>query len=197
MSEGDLEKKAAVETDELLLDLIREGDQLALSRLYDRKSGIIYSMAYGLLGNKHDAEEITEEVFLKIWENAEKFDRARGSVAAWITIIARRLAIDRTRSKQYRSRTREVSIEAVDAGGKLGDKHQESESRMIMAVEAGNISNALDQLNDTHREVIRLSYFEGLSHSKISERLDTPLGTVKTRIRDAVVQLRQILSVEA
>lgn len=197
MSESDLEKKVSVLTDELLLDLIREGDEIALSRLYDRKSGIVYSLAYSMLGNKHDAEEVTEEVFLKIWEKAGSFERARGSVAAWITIMARRLAIDKTRSKQYRSRRREVSIEAVDAGGKLGDKHQESESRMIMAVETGRISNALNKLNDSHREVIQLSYFEGLSHSKISERLDTPLGTVKTRIREAVIQLRQLLSVEA
>ena len=196
MSESDLGRKVSGETDEILLGLISDGDELALSRLYDRKSGIVYSLAYNMLGNKHDAEEVTGEVFMKIWEKAGSFDRTRGSVAAWIAVMARRLAIDRTRSKQYRSRGREVPIEPVDAGGKLGDKHGESESRIVMSIEAGKISNALNRLSDAYREVIQLSYFEGLSHSKISERLDTPLGTVKTRIREAVIQLRQLLSIE-
>ena len=153
-------------------------------------------MAYNMLGNKHDAEEVTEEVFLKIWEKAGSFEKSRGSVAAWIAVMARHLAIDKSRSRQYRSRSREVPIEPVDAGGNLGEKHFESESKIVMAVEAGKLTSALNKLSESYREVIRLSYFEGLSHSKISERLDTPLGTVKTRIREAVIQLRQLLSVE-
>jgi RNA polymerase sigma-70 factor (ECF subfamily) len=133
---------------------------------------------------------------LKIWEKAASFDVSRGSAQAWVTIMTRRLAIDKTRSKQYKMRGREASLETADAGGMLGEGHEDGERKIMMAAEAETISKALGQLDDSHREVIRLSYYEGLSHSKIAERLESPLGTVKTRIREAVIQLRRILSVE-
>jgi len=194
---GDLDvKKSSLQADELLLGLIKKRDEHALSAFYDRKSGLVFSLAYSMLGNKSDAEEVTEEVFLKIWEKAETFDNARGSAQAWLTIMTRRLAIDKSRSKQYKMRSREASLETADAGGKLGEGHEDDERKIMMAAEAGRISKALGQLDDSLREVIQLSYYEGLSHSKIAERLESPLGTVKTRIREAVIQLRRILSVE-
>jgi len=194
---GDLKvKKSSLEADELLIGLIKKRDEHALSVFYDRRSGLVYSLAYSMLGDKSDAEEVTEEVFLRIWEKAESFDNSRGSALAWLTVMTRRLAIDKTRSKQYKMRSREASLETADAGGKLGEGHQEGERKIVMAAEATRISKALGQLDDSHREVIQLSYYEGLSHSKIAERLDSPLGTVKTRIREAVIQLRRILSVE-
>jgi RNA polymerase sigma-70 factor (ECF subfamily) len=194
---GELDvRKSSLEADELLLGLIRKKDEHALSVFYDRRSGLVYSLAYSMLGDKSDAEEVTEEVFLKIWEKAESFDNSRGSALAWVTVMTRRLAIDKTRSKQYKMRSREASLEMADASGKLGEGHEEGERKIVMAAEATRISKALGQLDDSLREVIQLSYYEGLSHSKIAERLDSPLGTVKTRIREAVIQLRRILSVE-
>lgn len=196
MGELDLKKAASNEADELLLGLIKKRDEHALSVFYDRKSGFVYSLVYSMLGDKSDAEEVTEEVFLKIWQKAESFDNTRGNAQAWLTIMTRRLAIDKTRSKQYKMRSREASLESADAGGKLGEGHGEGERKIVMAAEANKISKALGQLDESYREVIQLSYYEGLSHSKIAERLDSPLGTVKTRIREAVIQLRRILSVE-
>lgn len=194
---GELDvRKSSFEADELLLGLIKKRDEHALSVFYDRRSGLVYSLAYSMLGDKSDAEEVTEEVFLKVWEKADVFDNSKGSALAWLTVMTRRLAIDRTRSKQYKMRSREALLETADAGGKLGVGHEEGERKIVMAAEAGRISKALGQLDESHREVIQLSYYEGLSHSKIAERLDSPLGTVKTRIREAVIQLRRILSVE-
>lgn len=191
-----MERKVSNETDELLLGLIREGDEIALSRLYDRKSRFVFSLAYNLLGNKDDAEEITEEVFFRLWEKADSFDKSRGSVLAWLAIITRRLAIDKTRSRQFKSRSKEVSLEAVDAASNLGDRHEKGARNIESMVDTDRISEALNQLSNTQREMIKLSYYEGLSHSKIADRLDAPLGTVKTRIREAVIQLRRILGVE-
>jgi RNA polymerase sigma-70 factor (ECF subfamily) len=181
--------------DDLLLSLIGEGDEAALARLYKHKSRFVYSLALNILRNDNDAEEITEEVFLRIWQNAGSFDSSRGSVMAWMTTIARRLAIDRTRSKYYRGRMREVELEsgsADDGGEALVGATADS---VAVRAEAREVEEALNQLGESHREVIRLSYYEGMSHSMIAESLKTPLGTVKSRIREAVAQLRSILDV--
>jgi len=183
--------------DEVLLDLIKEGDEAAMSMFYKRKSRLVYSLALNIVREVADAEEITGDVFLKIWQNAGGFDRSRGSVMAWITTIARRQAIDKTRSKGFKGRTMEQSLEAVGNGGDgyLADDARRSDA--ASGLQNREIEDALGQLNETHRELIRLSYYQGLSHSMIAEALNTPLGTVKTRIREAVSQLRGILNVRA
>jgi RNA polymerase sigma-70 factor (ECF subfamily) len=106
------------------------------------------------------------------------------------------MAIDKTRSKQYKGRLKEVTLDkvlAVDGNGSLSTT---AGTDPDAGAEARRVKEALDQLGDSHRQLILLSYYEGLSHSKIAERLDTPLGTVKSRIREAVIQLRRILDVK-
>ena len=177
-------------SDEKLLKLIAERDEAALSKLYDLKSGFVYSLALRMVKNKLDAEEITGEVFFRIWEKAGNFDIARGNVMAWLTTITRRLTIDKIRSKQFKSSEREISIEttgAVNIGG--------SDDGYNFIINE-QVNKALNNLDESHREVLRLSYYEGLSHSKIADHTSLPLGTVKTRIRDAVRQLREVLLVE-
>jgi RNA polymerase sigma-70 factor (ECF subfamily) len=182
--------------DDVLLSLIGEGDEAALARLYREKSRFLYSLVFSIVKNSADAEEVIEEVFLKIWQNAGSYDGSRGSVMAWLTTITRRQAIDRTRSKQYRSRMKEVDLEAgaVDGDGEamVGADADTTSS----GAEAREVAEAIDRLGDSHRQLIRLSYFEGLSHSMIAESLDMPLGTVKTRLREAVIQLRNMFEVK-
>jgi RNA polymerase sigma-70 factor (ECF subfamily) len=198
MSKSEKERMISNEADVVLMDLIREKDEPALSKLYDRRSGFVYSLAYSIVGNRSDAEEITEEVFFRVWQKAASFDKSRGSVMAWMAIIARRLAIDKTRSGQFKSRTKEVSINAATSSDNNPVIAGKGDTASIeAAADAGALSDALGQLRDDYSQVVRLSYYEGLSHSKIAERLNTPLGTVKTRIREAVIQLRQILGLEA
>jgi RNA polymerase sigma-70 factor (ECF subfamily) len=182
--------------DDVLLDLISEGDEAALARLYRSKSRMVYSLALNIVKDPSDAEEVTEEVFYRIWKSAGEFDRARGSVMAWMTTIARRMAIDRTRSKQYKGRMREVTFDKEVAGNQGESVSADDGIDPAAGAEARQVKEALDKLGDHHREVVVMSYFDGLSHSMIAERLNTPLGTVKTRIREAVIKLRRILDVQ-
>lgn len=182
--------------DDVLLDLIKEGDEAALAKLYRSRCRMVYSLALSVVRDPSDAEEVTEEVFYRIWKNAGEFDRARGSVLAWITTIARRMAIDRTRSKLYKGRMREVVFNKEVTGDGMESLAVDGGPDPAAGAEARQVKNALDQLGDSHREVLVLSYYDGLSHSMIAERLNTPLGTVKTRIREAVIKLRRIMDVQ-
>ena len=173
-----------------LLDSITAGDQAALALLYDRWGRMVYSLSLSIVRDTSDAEEVTQDVFLRIWNNAEHFDLELGSVAGWLSVITRRLAIDRTRSRMYRASTREVKPDS--------DTEYGSATSAVVSerVEGREVLEALGQLENRHREIIHLSYFEGLSHSRIADRLSMPLGTVKTRLREAINHLRTIMKVE-
>ncbi len=187
------ESKVTMGADEVLLRLLREQNEAALALLYDNRSRLVYSLALSIVGNVSDAEEVTQEVFFRVWQKADTYDVARGSALAWITTMTRRLAIDRTRSKHYKSRGREISLDVS------GDRHVHGgvvgSARLLDDLQARQVVKALDQLDGHHREVIQLSYFEGLSHARIADHLDTPLGTVKSRLREAVSHLRKILDI--
>jgi RNA polymerase sigma-70 factor (ECF subfamily) len=159
--------------------------------LYERRSSVMYSLVMSIVHNETDAEEVTQEAFIKIWKAAGSFDSVRGSALAWITTMTRRLAIDRTRSKHYKSDKKKAVLDDIEEWSLVSRDGSPS-----AGVEAREVHEALAQLDDKHRKVIRLSYFEGMSHSQISERLDTPIGTVKSRIREAVVKLRRLMSAE-
>jgi RNA polymerase sigma-70 factor (ECF subfamily) len=179
-----------VESDDLLVRLISEKDESALSLFYDRKSRFVYSLVLNIVKNKLDAEELTEEVFFRVWDNAESYNLNRGSVMAWLTTITRRIAIDRIRSKRYKSSGREISIDI------LNDKSSNAPDHGEQFAISSDVTKALNQLDTIHRDIIKLSYYEGLSHSMIADKTNTPLGTVKSRIREAFKQLREILAIE-
>ncbi len=176
--------------DASLLRRMRDRDEAALSEFYDAWADFVYSVARSILRNDGDAEEVTQEVFFRAWERAGSYDPARGSPAAWITTMTRRLAIDRTRSRTYRARGREAPIDAVPAVATAGG------NTAALSAEAGQVLEALERLDEPYRELIRLSYYEGLSHSGIASRLGMPLGTVKSRLREGVVQLRRLLDIK-
>ena len=100
------------ESDELLISLITNGDEQALALLYERKCRLVYSLVYSLVNDISDAEEITQEVFLKVWSKADSFESAKGSVVSWIVTITRRKAIDRLKSKPFKKRSKEVVFSA-------------------------------------------------------------------------------------
>ncbi len=177
--------------DTVLLRRIRDRDEGALSELYERHATFVYSLARSVLRNDGDAEDIVQEVFFRVWERADAFDAARGSPAAWLTTLTRRLAIDRTRSRSFRARGREAPLEAV-----AGTASSTGGEDVAMSAEANEVLAALEQLEPVYRDVIRLSYYEGLSHSGIATKLGTPLGTVKSRLREGVTQLRRILAIK-
>jgi RNA polymerase sigma-70 factor (ECF subfamily) len=176
--------------DTALLRRIRERDEAALSEFYDRHATFVYSLARSVVRDDGDAEDITQEVFFRVWERADAFDPSRGSPAAWLTTLTRRLAIDKTRSRSFRARGREAPLEAVVGSASSAGNDA------LMSAEANEVLAALEQLEPAQREVIRLSYYEGLSHSNIATKLGTPLGTVKSRLREGVTQLRRILAIK-
>ena len=176
--------------DAALIHRMRDRDETALSALYDAYAGFVYSLARSIVRNDADAEDITQEVFFRVWERAGTFDSSRGSPAAWITTLARRLAIDKTRSRTFKARGRESSIETLSSGVAVDG------SAVVLSAEANEVLESLKRLETPYREVIRLSYYEGLSHSAIASRLGVPLGTVKSRLREGVVQLRKLLDIK-
>jgi len=187
---------ASQEQDSLLVRLIQQKDESALSLLYDGKGRLVYSLAYNIVKNDMDAEEVTQEVFVRIWEKAATFDPERGSLQAWITTMTRRLAIDKTRSRLYKARGREMSIDASEPDAPSFDLPGRGQKDLEVGVQAREVMDALQQLDVQYREVIKLSYYEGLSHARIAERLEMPLGTVKSRLREAVAQLRRELNIK-
>lgn len=162
-----------------LLDRLAAGDHAALGEVYDRYAGLVNGLALRILRNTAEAEEVIQEVFLQIWRQAVRFDPARGSAEAWICTIARTRALDRLRRRTSR---REESVEAIPGA-----------SDTPKTVEAIAVHKALDTLSADQRTALELAYFEGLTQSEIAARLGEPLGTVKTRIRTAMIRLRDVL----
>ena len=189
----------SADVDELLLRLTQRQDETSLEVLYERYGVPIYSAVLRIVGNVSDAEEVTHEVFLKIWNKAGSFDRAKGTVRSWLMTMARRQAIDRTRSKRFKARNREVNLATTPMEARGANSHDLSSgsSPAVRNEEKVMVKEALGQLDETYREVVELSFFEGLSHSKIAARLDAPLGSVKTKLRKAMNELRILIDTES
>ena len=171
------------------LSRIAEGDQEALKRLYDESSSLVYSLARRILSDEADAEEVTVDVFAQVWRTARTFEARRGSAASWLGTLARSRAIDRLRAHGTR-RKKETplnSAQSLRAAANLPDEES------ILAQERGLVRKALALLSPEQREAIELAYFGGLSHAELAARLRAPLGTVKTRIRLAMMKLRESL----
>ena len=184
----------AAQKDMRLFERIRQGDQRALADIYDHRSSLVYSLVISIVGNVADAEEVTQEVFLRVWRKAELFDPKRGAALAWIVTMTRRLAIDRTRSKGYKSQSRNVELSVqVDEAVSSRD-YSNPTDEMLLRLQSGEVKSALANLNEKHFEVINLSYYKNMSHSEIAAQLESPLGTVKSRLREAVNHLRNSLN---
>jgi RNA polymerase sigma-70 factor (ECF subfamily) len=175
-----------VDTPELVLAL-RQGEEQALSQLYDRYGGAVYNLAYRITHDAGSAEEICLDAFLHVWRQAARFDQNHGSVSSWLFTVARSRAIDRVRAAGAAKRT-EVEdgapMSAVEQPDELADLAQR---RQIVRA-------AMAELPGPQRKALELAYYEGLSHSQIAARLGEPLGTVKTRIRQAMTALRRVLT---
>lgn len=169
-----------------LLRRISQGDESALGALYDRFGATVYALALRIVGQQVDAEEVAMEAFAQVWRDAGKFDASRGSVAAWLCVIARSRALDLIRSHSRRQRLNEsVSREPVEASMGATDVLDEERRQAV--------STALAELPEAQREAIELAYYKGLSQSEIAERLQQPLGTIKTRMRAGMLKLKETL----
>jgi RNA polymerase sigma-70 factor (ECF subfamily) len=164
---------------EMLLREIAQGDRQALGDFYDLFAGLVNGLALRILRDVSDAEDVVQEVFVQVWRQAERFDPSRGAPEAWLCTMARTRALDRLRRRTSRREDRgDPPVVAVAA-----PKTEESIS----------VRRALDDLSPDQRRALELAYYEGLTQSEIAKQLGEPLGTIKTRIRTAMIRLRESL----
>ncbi|MET0698016.1 MAG: ECF RNA polymerase sigma factor SigK [Acidimicrobiia bacterium] len=168
-----------------LMTRVAHGDTEAFSDLYDQTSSMIYGLALRVVRSEALAEEVTQEVYLQVWRQASGFDAQRGSVKSWMATMAHRRAVDVVRRSQS-ARDRELK---VPADGPVADVAEMA----ILGDERDRVRDALSSLTDLQFQVIEMAYFGGLTYREVAERLDTPLATVKTRIRDGLTRLRSAL----
>jgi RNA polymerase sigma-70 factor, ECF subfamily len=173
-----------------LLERVARGDRIAFAQLYDRVSGALYGLIRQVLRDPAQSEEVTQEVLLEIWRTAPRFDANRGSAKAWMMTMAHRRAVDRVRSEQA-SRDRDDKVGARETQRDFDVVAEAVETRL----EQQQVRRALDQLTDLQREAVELAYYGGHTYREVAELLDTPLGTVKTRLRDGLIRLRDTLGV--
>jgi RNA polymerase sigma factor (sigma-70 family) len=170
-----------------LLVRIGEQDERAIEALYERYSGPLYSLAYRVTGADRFAQDVVQEVFVTVWKNAARYDPARGSLSSWLFALARHKAIDLVRKEaNVRRHTAEVDPELEEAAD---DVDQEAWLR----VRRDTVRAAMTGLPDAQRTALELAFFGGLTHVEVSEALGIPLGTAKTRIRTALLRLRDSL----
>lgn len=178
------------QADQASLARIARGDQAAFAELYDRHARLVYSLALRILQDGADAEDIVQDVFAQVWAQAARYDASRGAVAAWMLTLTRSRAIDKLRAKRVRP---EAAADA-SAAESVVDFAAAQDLELLSAEQVTRLQRALKELPDAQRTALELAYYEGLTHVEVAARLNEPLGTVKTRIRQAVMKLREALA---
>lgn len=169
-------------------------DADALAEIYDRHSRAVYSLALRIVGEQAEAEDVVQEVFSQAWGQASKYTPDRGPVVAWLLTMTRSRAIDRVRAR--RARPDGEIADPLQLSG-LTDSAQLQDLTLLTREQVGFLRGALERLPALQRIAIEMAYFEGLTQSEIAARLDEPLGTVKTRVRLALLKLREALTESA
>ena len=176
-----------------LIERLQARDPAALSALYARYASIVYTLALRITGNQGEAEEVVVDSFWQVWQQADRYDPRRGQLGAWIFTIARSRALDRVRALR-RSPLAQPDERAETQAAQRAADERNPEHDAWLAEQSSLVRAALAELAPAQREAIELAYYHGLSHTEIAERLDEPLGTVKTRIRLGLMKLREKLA---
>lgn len=175
-----------------LLARVASGDQGAFAALYDLLSARVFGLILRIVVNRAQSEEVLQEVFFEIWQSAARFAPNKGQGRSWILTIAHRRAVDRVRASQS-STDRDVRVGMRD----IEVAHDSVAEQVQLSIEGERVGRALTQLPEAQREAIVLAYYGGYSQSEISVLTGTPLGTIKTRMRDGMSRLRTAMGVTA
>lgn len=184
------EPSAGSMTAEDLLIQVAQSDAEAFAQLYDRLAPRVFGLVRHLLRDEAQSEEVTQEIFVEAWQYAARFDPERSSAVTWLLTIAHRRAVDRIRSSQA-SRERDLKIGVQN----FQESYDGLEDHVVLLDESHRMIKAMGQLTEPQRNAIYLAYFSGLTHFEIAEHLELPVGTVKTRIRDGMKKLRDLMGV--
>jgi RNA polymerase sigma-70 factor (ECF subfamily) len=168
---------------------IVQEDESALAHLYDASSPLVYGLALRILGDAGAAEEVTLDVYLQVWKQANRFNPLRGRVSTWLMTMARSGAIDKLRGRAQ-ERSQADTLEAVP---ETQSESLDPEQSAAVAQQQAQVRKALSALSEDQRRAIELAFFNGLSQNEIALRLKEPLGTIKTRIRNGMLRLRDLL----
>ena len=188
--DDDVDGTAAVVTSEDLLGRVARGDQQAFAELYDRTSSRVFGLVKRLLRDHAQSEEVTQEIFLEIWQTATRYEPARGGAMSWMLTMTHRRAVDRVRASQS-SRDRDTRIGIRDFAPEFDSVAENVE----IQIESERVKEAMTRLTELQRQAVSLAYFGGYSHREVSQMLKVPIGTVKTRLRDGMIRLRDELGV--
>ncbi|HEY5463015.1 MAG TPA: sigma-70 family RNA polymerase sigma factor [Hanamia sp.] len=172
--------------EEDLIELLKNGDQSAFGYLYDHYSGALMGIIFRMINDRELAEDILQEAFVKIWNNFSSYDSSKGRLYTWMLNITRNLAIDTMRSKGYKKQSKIQTSE--NAVGNISNNFNESER-----FDGLGIRKQVTLLKEDQKAIIDLAYFEGFTQNEISQKLGIPLGTVKTRMRSAINELKKVL----
>ena len=177
-------------TQDQLLACVAQGDQAAFAALYDQIAPRVLGLVRRLLRDHAQSEEVTQEIFLEIWQTATRYDSNKGGASTWIMTMAHRRAVDRVRASQA-SRDRDTKIGIRDYDAQYDNVSETVQTR----VEHERVEKAMLRLTELQRQAVSLAYYGGYSHSEVATLLSVPIGTVKTRLRDGMIRLRDELGV--
>ncbi|WP_433889469.1 sigma-70 family RNA polymerase sigma factor [Streptomyces sp. CA-111067] len=173
-----------------LVAAVAKGDQDAFGRVYDAVAGPVLGLVRSVLRDPAQSEEVAQEVLVEIWQTAARYQPNRGGVMTWVMMLAHRRAVDRVRSAQASS-DREQKAALLDRTPAFDEVSEQVESRL----EREQVRRCMRTLTELQRESVTLAYYRGLTYREVAELLATPLGTVKTRLRDGLIRLRDCLGV--
>jgi RNA polymerase sigma-70 factor (ECF subfamily) len=172
--------------DEDVMQYVRGGDARAFEVIYERHSAAAFSLAYRMMGTRAGAEDVTQDAFLSLWRSGARYDRSRGSVRTWVLGIVHHRAIDALRRATVHDRRR-ASDESIE---ERFEARERTDLEAARREEAGTVRGALSSLPADQSQVIELAYFGGFTHTEIADMLDTPVGTVKGRMRLGLKKMR-------
>jgi RNA polymerase sigma-70 factor (ECF subfamily) len=185
-----LTKKIKIPEEDLII-LLKNKDQRGFTILYDNYAAALYGIILKVVKAEEVAADVMQEAFVKIWKNIEAYEKGKGTLFTWILNISRNLAIDKTRSSEFRQNSQ---IRNIDENVNIIEKRIETQQQVETQTDLIGIENLIGKLKPEYQVIIELVYFKGYTQTEVAEELEVPLGTVKTRIKAAITQLKSFVT---